>query len=618
MKLPQPIDYQQAVANPHVAFLDPILRRGKPRTTPLGQPWAATGGFALTFDIESDGARYAVRCFHRKGNHLRERYASIAGFVQNNPELEFLVDVEYLSAGIQVDGTHLPIVRMPWVAGTPLNAWIDDHLDDPGSLEQVRHQVSSAMVRMRRSNAAHGDLQHGNILVCPKKRIHLVDYDGMFLPELRYRGSPENGHRNYQHPDRDSHYDDSLDIFAACVIDLSLVALQHDQTLWDEYNTEQNLLLSAEDFAKPDESEVFSRLCRITPLRDRAQRLMDACRNDFASVPNILLEQKGAGGRQTRTRSAGFAKSRVPITLLATGREALTEREGDEVTVVGRITYTKTSYGTTLINFGNYRRGDFTIVAFDSTTRELRRTFGAELDDLQGAWVSLTGFITLYQTKWAENPTPQIELQRVRSLRLLDAQEVEQSITLAQGKQGDETTEAHTPAGIGKNEDRPEPTPRSEPESGSDYSPPSTSQSTYSSATTSVDSFEQQVSKLYSSPQFARNDASSASSTGRTPPSPADSPNQQTRTPHDANQRAPLSTESQPSPPSPPTRPSPPGPSPPSSPSAASNLNGTERQTYPTQPGNPQGPAQRIPPAPSPPHSPPNWFERLRRWLRDQ
>ena len=51
-------------------------------------------------------------------------------------------------------------------------------------------------------NIAHGDLQHGNLLVTPSGEPKLIDYDGMFVPGLAKIGACEKGHVNYQSPTR--------------------------------------------------------------------------------------------------------------------------------------------------------------------------------------------------------------------------------------------------------------------------------------------------------------------------------------------------------------------------------------------------------------------------------
>jgi hypothetical protein len=98
-------------------------------------------------------------------------------------------------------------------------------------------------------------------------------------------------------------------------------------------------------------------------------------------------------------------------------------RVGDQITVVGKVTDTYISVGqvttTTFINFGDYRDGDFTIVAFGRLSHELEAAFGENAEALRGSWVTLSGMVTQYQGRWSDVPTPQIELERVQTLRVL-------------------------------------------------------------------------------------------------------------------------------------------------------------------------------------------------------
>ena len=532
MKLPQPIDYQQAVQRPDVTFIDEVLRAGKPRMTPLGAPWAATGGFALTFDITAPQERFAVRCFHRQGNHLQERYARIAQFVGENQDLDFLVDVAYLAEGIRIEGNPLPVVRMPWVRGTPLNAWVEDNLHDRAALRQVRGQLSRAVQRMRGRGAAHGDLQHGNVLVGQQNAIRLVDYDGMFLPSLSHYGAPENGHRNYQHPDRDNHYDESLDLFAGQVIELSLAALEHEPALWDEFNTDQNLLFSADDFADPGSSALFARLRSLPELQEPTRRLMSACEADFGAVPDVLLGGSGTA-QAKRSPSAGRRGTSHPSRLFGRDRSAIVEAEGDEVTITGPIVASRTTWGrsrtpVTFLNFGNYRRADPVLVAFGSASRELRAHFGEDLAELQNRWVSMTGFVQLYQTRWAADPTPQLEVRRARSLHLLTAAEVEQVVAEHQGRaSADADREDADPGDAGAEDEvgddtgsaghqqSPQEAPATHSWSGNLHSRPNPAPSRQAPAA----SLDERISSLYSAPRFSH-EGSGTGSAGASRPEP--------------------------------------------------------------------------------------------------
>ncbi|MEX5709164.1 DNA-binding protein [Parafrankia sp. FMc6] len=306
MKLPTLLDYQQAVQIPRLSFLDDQLRESVPRLTPLGMPAVATGGFALTFDVSLDGRRHAVRCFHRHSDNLELRYACIAEFVRS-AALDFLVGVDYQPAGIRVRGHCWPIVRMEWIDGARLDDWVQEHLDRPAHLDRARLGLGFAVAELRRRGAAHGDLQHGNILVLPDTSVRLVDYDGMYLPGLSGLGASERGHRNYQHPDRSNQYDVTLDRFAEEVITVSLAALARNPGLWREFNTGENLIFSAADFADPSASALFARLERMPGVAAAARRLRDACLVDFQDVPAVLDADALAPYRSGAVGGAGCA-----------------------------------------------------------------------------------------------------------------------------------------------------------------------------------------------------------------------------------------------------------------------------------------------------------------------
>ncbi len=596
MKLPTPVDYQEAVQIPQRAFEDEILQRGKPLRNGLGLPNAISGGFALTFKIEVGSECFAVRCFHKEGNHLQERYARIAEFVQAHERLGFLVDVDYIPTGIRVRNSTLPIVRMPWVEGRRLDSWIDNHLNDPDALGAVRRHIREAVTALRRVGVAHGDLQHGNILVRPDHNVRFVDYDGMFLPALRPLGPSEQGHRNFQHPDRADHYDASIDLFATFVIDLSLEALQHDPVLWDEFHTGENLLFSGSDFARPEQSGVFARLGEIAPLAARLRRLREACTAEFAAVPDIL-RGVGIAGPQRRSGRARTRTYDLPRPVPAAERDTLLACQGDEVTTFGRIVDARlqpTAYGKmAFVNLGDWRRGDFTIIAFDQVCKELCQEYGADLAGLKGRWVSITGMVTAYRGKrsyW----TPQIELRRLRSLRMLDMRQVEEFEAAANGAFVDETDQIHEPPEARDLGGSDKPTTTSAPASVPSGAPQQGSGALPGKPAASgsgADDLQQRLGRLYSSPGFAaqvspHEELNSTGSATRSPCGGADRPPPE------------LPTPPQPWPVRPPVQP---GPVPP------------QYRVYrlpPSQISPPQPSAPPPPPPPPPPPvppPPPNW-----------
>ncbi len=114
------------------------------------------------------------------------------------------------------------------------------------------------MLCLRDAGIAHGDLQHGNILV-NNLEFKLVDYDGMFVPPLSGRDSNEIGHRSYQHPGRTkANFGPYLDNFSAWLIYTCLVCTSVDSDLWWRLaGGDECLLFRQQDLLEPLYSPAF-------------------------------------------------------------------------------------------------------------------------------------------------------------------------------------------------------------------------------------------------------------------------------------------------------------------------------------------------------------------------
>src|SRR5712692_3528568 len=152
---------------------------------------------------------------------------------------------------------------MQWAKGDLLHSHIEKHLGYPAALAALRAKWAILVRHLEAAQVAHGDLQHGNILVRGGS-IQLVDYDGMWVPALRGRNATETGHRAYQHPERsEQDYGQEIDRFSALVIYLSLAALEGDATLWERFHTGDNLIFVREDFHQLGRSAIWQQLRRI-------------------------------------------------------------------------------------------------------------------------------------------------------------------------------------------------------------------------------------------------------------------------------------------------------------------------------------------------------------------
>src|SRR5215475_4494519 len=279
MSWPTPQDYNEAVQNPHLSFDDAELKTGKPEVTPLGIPRPISGGFASVYRIQCDKRDWAVRCFLRDYADQQQRYAAISRHLAS-AKLRYIVGFDFLTQGIKVRGRWRPILKMEWVEGELLNEYIKRQLNNSAGLFSLATNWVAMVKALQSADIAHGDLQHGNVLVV-NGDFRLIDYDGMYVPDLAGQASHEVGHRNYQHPFRtELDFAPHLDNFSAWVIYVSLVALSIDPGLWRRVGAgDEFILFRKEDFDKPYASNTFSILTnhhdgRIQSLTSIIQSLL--------------------------------------------------------------------------------------------------------------------------------------------------------------------------------------------------------------------------------------------------------------------------------------------------------------------------------------------------------
>jgi hypothetical protein len=262
---PTPLDYQEAIQYPTNCFTDPELKFARFKKDRYGFPLGISGNFASVYQATTrQGFHKAVRCFQRPTIDLADRYEQISVYSSslsiNRPSS--LVGFKYIENGIRVKQRKFyPIVKMDWVDGDPLNVFIRNHIRDKKILQELINKFVVVAKQLRSAHIAHGDLQHGNIIVTPRFEIKLIDYDGMYIPAFKGKRSMELGHPNYQHILRDSsQFDENLDNFSELIIYLSLRATMIDTSLFEKYHNLDNLIFQQADFLHPTTSGLINRL----------------------------------------------------------------------------------------------------------------------------------------------------------------------------------------------------------------------------------------------------------------------------------------------------------------------------------------------------------------------
>ncbi len=288
---PSPNDYTAAIQNPNVCFRDSDLKRSTVERHPLTRmPKVWTGNFAQVYELRNNAHRWAVKCFTRSAHDLRTRYARISEAVMASG-LPYFVECRLLEDEMLVNGKRYGVVKMQWVDGQCLDKYVEANLFRPNVLVALAGQIVKMVRDLESRGIAHGDLQHGNIIL-RGTQLTLVDYDGMFIPAFAGHRAPEQGLPSYQHPRRDGRiYDSQLDRFPLIVIATGLYALAIEPALWYQFSTGDNLLFTRADFEHPDRSSLFQKL-RASPdgqLRELVELLRSACLRTPGEVP--LLEK---------------------------------------------------------------------------------------------------------------------------------------------------------------------------------------------------------------------------------------------------------------------------------------------------------------------------------------
>ncbi len=286
-RFPSIAEYNRTAQNPGSAFTDPELSTGALATSGLGLPIVLGGGFALTYTITSKSRKFAVRCFHRYVPDLKQRYARISDEIGGLRSKHF-VSFEYQRQGVRVRSELYPVVKMAWAEGSTLGAFIEDNYADGATIRALWSSFRDLARFLADRDIAHGDLENGNVVVRNDGSLTLIDYDGMYVPEMSLGNGNELGHAHFQHPGRTpDNFGPRIDDFSFILIDLSLDAVARDPSLYEKFCNGDNILFQKSDFEDPGSSPLFRELRRIPPLADKVDDFESICRQPIERTPSL-------------------------------------------------------------------------------------------------------------------------------------------------------------------------------------------------------------------------------------------------------------------------------------------------------------------------------------------
>jgi hypothetical protein len=308
MVWPSANDYFEALQHPLRRFCKPELKRAQAALDEGGKPRVWPGKKADVYEMRGAGGveRWAIGCFTREPQGMVRRYQLINEHLQEHPA-PALVETELIEQGICIRGRWYPITRSRWAPGQPLNAYVREYLDYPHELLLLADVWVRLANELRQAGIAHGNLCCETVLVSPGANskalaLHLVDYDGVFVPALAETPAEEMGHGDFQHPTREWQkvYAAHVDRFPQLVVFTALHALSRGgRELWDRHDNGENLLFRHSDFQEPATSPLLRELWQSdsTTVRALAGQLILASQASVAAVPPLeLIADKIRGG----------------------------------------------------------------------------------------------------------------------------------------------------------------------------------------------------------------------------------------------------------------------------------------------------------------------------------
>jgi serine/threonine protein kinase len=408
MTYPSIQQYQEALQHPATAFTDPVLATGKIAVSGLGVPRVLSGGFALTYAVEVGGRKYAARCFHREAKGLERRYEAISKKLKSLASPYFL-DFEYQPKGVRIGGSAFPVVKMAWANGETLGEFVENNHGNVAKVKNLLTSLGQLASYLEQTGIAHGDIQDLNLVVTDDgRKIQLIDYDGMFVPELASLGGSELGHRDYQHPQRDAKkYDSTLDRFSFIALNLALRALCEKPSLWRTSQSGAGVIVfRANDYADPGSSAVVAEVAAIPALARDAKNFEAICGAEFGVVPTLAHFATASNipraVAQLKPRSTTVTRAAAPVgyisaypVLNATDYAAFEKGIGQMVELIGKVVEVKvdrTRGGKPYIfvNFGHWRGNTVKINVWNEALSK-----GGEhpSEVWVGRWVTMRGLV---------------------------------------------------------------------------------------------------------------------------------------------------------------------------------------------------------------------------------
>ena len=446
MAVPNITQYLEAFQAHSRLLTDPELQKGTVSKNGNGLPLTQCGGVALTFTVLVNSKKFAVKCFHKETNSLAKRYAAISRKLKLL-QSKYFVGFNFLEQGIRIDGKCYPIVKMDWAKGETFADFLEKNLNNKIALKNLETSLKELAIFLKSEKISHGDFHAENLMVSENgKSIQLIDYDGMFLEELKSLGCSEFGQINFQHPMRkvNKTFDETLDNFALILLTLALRAIQEKPDLYlITKSSQEGILLKVSDFIDPDSSITFDQLLKVPTIKQDVQNFALICKapidkvptlEDFLACNNIpkpfshidnkkILSQlnitQNSDEKTQITKNKPNYQGPYPVIAANNYRDCL-KAVGDKVEVIGCVVevYLGTDFNDNdyaFINFGTYPGQFFRIILWP---RDLKAMNARPDFSWEDKWLSVIGLMDP-----PYNESPSINVRKSSEITFIEEEE---------------------------------------------------------------------------------------------------------------------------------------------------------------------------------------------------
>lgn len=239
MLYPTTIRYAETILNP-----DGLFRSLAGLSSPV-PPEFSSGAYGTVFRVTIGGKPCALKCFtrHQPGRAEAYRRIELALEPVRKQKGPYLVPFRWLEDEITVFGddgsvSEQSVLLMDWVEGRSLTQAIGAAAagSDRKTLLRLSEEFDRLAVWLLRQPFAHGDLKPDNIMVRTDGSLALIDYDGLYLPEMAGEKARETGTEGFRHPERsETGFGKQIDDFPIALISLGFRALARWPELYERF-----------------------------------------------------------------------------------------------------------------------------------------------------------------------------------------------------------------------------------------------------------------------------------------------------------------------------------------------------------------------------------------------